>query len=105
MLAHTPASRPDASLWDADAAAIDPQARFVRGSTLVSAATHSTLVVERLVAKHHAAAAHRAYADARAAGDKAAAQEAVRMLAVRFVIAETYGVTPEEIVTAAEAAR
>ncbi|MFE7237906.1 hypothetical protein [Streptomyces sp. NPDC057580] len=41
-------------LYDADAATTDPNTRFVRANTRVSAATRSTLMVERLVNEHHA---------------------------------------------------
>jgi hypothetical protein len=107
MLAYSTSNQ----LWDADAAVTNPDAACIRKHTTVSAATHTTLAVERLVDKHRArkAAARRAevvanaaaatdsYHAARAVGDQAAAERAVAELGVWFTVAQAYGATPADI--------
>lgn len=119
MLAHTPVSGPVPQLWDADGAATDPRAHYLRANTRVSAVTRSTTMVEQLVDAHHtrkaereqaeqaharredavarAAAACDAYHAAKAADDQAAALDAVRELGMWWFAASTHGATPADI--------
>lgn len=126
-MAQTTAHAPINPLGDADAAATDPDAAFIRANTTVSSATHSRLMAEHLAAEHiareaerakceaalarraetvaNAGAALRAYHEAEAASDQAAVERALTELGVWWVTAQAHGASPADINAAAGGAK
>ncbi|MGW0692822.1 hypothetical protein [Streptomyces sp. NPDC002738] len=82
MIARTAATNTAATLYDGDAAAYDANSRFVPANTRVTAATHSTLAIEKVIRDR----AVRKSAEYRVADD-------VRSAACWLAIAEHYRAT------------